>query len=202
MAPAESRDEASTAKRAAVRAAVLQATEGLLRDGASYADLNIELIARRAGISRTAFYFYFRDKRDVLMRLTTNVNERIYREADVWFSGTGEPAEEMQRALASIAAVYLDHGVLVRAIVEVSAYDDDVGRLWRGLMARFAEATCTRIEAERAAGQSRAWPPQATAFALCWMTERALYQQLVQERPPMDELVDALAGIWLRAVYG
>ena len=56
-------ERAVTPKRAAVQAAVLRATEELLRDGASYADLNIERIARRAGISRTAFYFYFRDKR-------------------------------------------------------------------------------------------------------------------------------------------
>ena len=40
-----------TARRRAVQAAVLAATEDLLREGASYADLSIEAIARRAGIS-------------------------------------------------------------------------------------------------------------------------------------------------------
>ena len=35
------------------------------------------------------------------------------------------------------------------------------------------------------------------------MTERTLYQDLVQADPfPGDELVDALVGIWLRSVYG
>ena len=34
------------------------------------------------------------------------------------------------------------------------------------------------------------------------MTERTLYEQLVQDdAPPVDALVDALAGIWTRAVY-
>ena len=32
-------------------------------------------ITTRAGISRTAFYFYFRDKRELLMRLTEDVTE-------------------------------------------------------------------------------------------------------------------------------
>jgi AcrR family transcriptional regulator len=202
VAPPEPVEEGLTPKRAAVRAAVLQATAELLRDGASYPDLNIERIARRAGISRTAFYFYFHDKREVLMRLTADVSERLYAEADIWFSGTGDPADEMRRALASVAAVYREQGVLVRAIVEASTYDDGVRRFWRGLVERFVEATRTRIDAERAAGRSRAEPRHATAFALCWMTERAFYQQLVQEQPDMAELVDALTGIWVRAVYG
>ena len=202
VAPAESREEGLTPKRAAVQAAVLQATEELLRDGASYADLNIERIARRAGISRTAFYFYFRDKREVLMRLTADVSERLYREADVWFSGTDDPGDELRRALTSIAAVYREHDVLLRAIVEVSTYDDEVERFWRGLVERFVEATRARIEVERDAHRSRASPPHATAFALCWMTERAFYQQLAQKQPDAGELVEALAGIWMRAVYG
>ena len=57
-------------KRAAIEAAVLRATEELLTEGATFAELNIEKIATRAGISRTAFYFYFRDKRELLVRLT------------------------------------------------------------------------------------------------------------------------------------
>ena len=191
-------EPAPTAKRAAVQAAVLKATEALLAEGASYADLNIERIATRAGISRTAFYFYFSDKRELLVRLTGDVSEQLYRQADIWFSGDGDPAEEIRRALANIAALYREHGVLLRAIVEVSTYDDAVAAYWRELLGRFADASLRRIEQGGGATDAR-----ATAFALCWMTERALYQQLVQdEGPALDDLVDALAGIWLRSVYG
>ena len=66
-------EPAPTAKREAIEADVLEATEALLEEGASFADLSIERIATRAGISRTAFYFYFRDKRELLMRLTEDV---------------------------------------------------------------------------------------------------------------------------------
>ena len=190
-------EPAPTAKRAAVQAAVLAATEELLAEGASYADLNIERIATRAGISRTAFYFYFRDKRELLMRLTGDVSAQLYEQADIWFSGDGDPGDEIRRALANIAALYREHGVLLRAIVEVSTYDDEVAGYWRDLLSRFAAASLRRIEEGGLAAD-----PRATAFALCWMTERALYQQLVQEAGPGPEaLVDALAGIWLRSVY-
>jgi AcrR family transcriptional regulator len=204
MASVEPREEAPlTTKRAAVQSAVLAATEALLREGASYADLNIERIATRAGISRTAFYFYFRDKRELLMRLTEDVNELLYQQADIWFSGAGEPEPEIREALTNIAALYAEHGVLLSAIVEVSTYDDEVAQFWRGMLGRFVDASRRRIEAERATGASVAGHAHATAFALVWMTERTMYQHLVQGEPiARDEMVDALAGIWLRSVYG
>jgi AcrR family transcriptional regulator len=190
-------------KRAAIEAAVLGATEDLLSEGASFAELNIERIATRAGISRTAFYFYFRDKRELLMRLTSEVNRQLYDAAAVWWSGEGEPEEAIRGALAGIAQLYREHGALLRAIVEVSTYDDEVAQFWRGMVNRFVDATEERIRSEQARGAALAGPPRATAFALVWMSERTLYEGFVQNEPlGTPELVDALAAIWTRAVYG
>jgi TetR/AcrR family transcriptional regulator, ethionamide resistance regulator len=200
---AETGEVPSTAKRVAVQAAVLAATEELLAEGASYADLNIERIATRAGISRTAFYFYFRDKRELLTRLTADVAELLYQQAEIWFSGTGDPEEEIREALTNIAALYAEHGVLLRAIVEVSTYDDGVAQAWHALLGRFVDATQRRIEAEQAAGRAVAQHPHATAFALCWMTEHTMYQHSIEGEPfARPDMVDALVGIWLRSVYG
>ena len=196
------RETPTTAKRAAVQAAVLEATEALLEEGASFADLGIERIATRAGISRTAFYFYFADKRELLMRLTEEVNALLFEQADIWFSGQGAPEEELHTALTNIARLYEEHAVLLRALVEVSTYDEEVATFWRGTLSRFVDATERRIAEEREAGRAPAAPPRATAFALTWMTERTLYQDLVQNSPvPKAELVDALTRIWLRSVY-
>jgi AcrR family transcriptional regulator len=203
VARAQSGEAPPTAKRAAVQEAVLAATEELLSEGASYADLNIERIATRAGISRTAFYFYFRDKRDLLTRLTADVAELLYQQAEIWFAGEGDPEAELREALTNIAALYGEHGVLLRAIVEVSTYDDEVARAWHGLLGRFVDATRRRIEAEHAAGRAVAQHAHATAFALCWMTEHTMYQHSVEGQPfATADMVDALAGIWLRSVYG
>jgi AcrR family transcriptional regulator len=189
-------------KRAAVQAAVLRATEDLLGEGATYADLNIERIATRAGISRTAFYFYFADKRELLMRLTEDVTDELYTQADIWYSGSGDPEPEIREALGNIARLYEQHGTLLRAIVEVSTYDEEVAAFWRKLHGRFEVATRTRIEAEREAGKSSGSDPGATAFALCWMVERVLYQELAQGAPiARDVLVETLVCIWMRTIY-
>jgi AcrR family transcriptional regulator len=194
----------STAKRAQIQQAVLAATEGLLAEGGSFQDLKIEKIATAAGISRTAFYFYFKDKRELLMRLAEDVTGELYGQADAWFSGTdGAPEEQVSDALEAIAKLYFEHGPLLRAIVEVSTYDEEIAVFWRALLQRFADATTTRIETEQGAGRAPAMPAAPTAFALVWMTERTFYQQLVQGAPiESADLVAALNGIWVRSVYG
>lgn len=198
------RETPTTAKRAAVQAAVLEATEELLAEGNSFADLGIEKIATRAGISRTAFYFYFADKRELLERLTEEINALLFEQANVWFSGQGDPDEELRTALANVAALYREHAVLMRVLVEVATYEAGVATFWRSTLDRFVDATERRILEERQAGRAAVdGHARAIAFALTWMTERTLYQDLVQEEPvPHAELVDALAGIWLRSVYG
>ena len=197
------RETPTTAKRAAVQAAVLEATEELLAEGNSFADLGIEKIATRAGISRTAFYFYFADKRELLERLTEEINALLFEQANVWFSGQGDPEEEIRTAIANIAALYREHAVLMRVIVEVATYEAGVATFWRSTLDRFVAATERRILEEQQAGRAHDGHARATAFALTWMTERTLYQDLVQEEPvPHAQLVDALAGIWLRSVYG
>jgi AcrR family transcriptional regulator len=190
MASLTRRTDAQTEKRAAVEAAVLAATKALLAEGRSYADLRIEEIATRAGISRTAFYFYFRDKRELLMRLTEDVAEVLYAEADEWWSGE-DGREALERALRNVISHYREHHVLLRAVVEASAYDEVVAQFWRALMGRFVEASRQRIESE------------SVAFALTWMTERACYQRLVQGGSLDDEeFLVGLIHVWTAAVYG
>ncbi|MDX6666268.1 MAG: TetR/AcrR family transcriptional regulator, ethionamide resistance regulator [Solirubrobacteraceae bacterium] len=194
---------ATTPRRAAVQAEVLSATEKLLAEGASWSDLGIERIATTAGISRTAFYFYFRDKRELLIRLTEDVTELLYLEADRWYSGEGDDETEIREALTKIAELYDEHSALLRIIVEVSTYDEEVAIFWRTLMGRFVEATRMRIEAEQTAGKAPAYAAAPAAFALVWMVERLLYQLMVQEPPfSRDEAIDAVVRLWMRAVYG
>ncbi len=184
---------------------VLRATEELLAGGTSWSDLGVERIATAAGLSRTAFYFYFRDKRDLLVHLTEDVVAQLYAEAEGWFAGDGDPVEEIPRALRQIAALYQEHGALLRVIVEVATYDEDAGAFWRAVVARFVDATCLRIEAEQAAGRVPATlAAHPTAYNLVWMGERTLYQLHVSEPLPFsaDEAVEALIAVWLRALYG
>ena len=202
MASLSRRTDAQSARRAAVESGVLAATERLLEEGGAFAELSVDRIAKEAGISRTAFYFYFRDKRELLMRLTGGVSDELYAQAERWWGTEDAGPLELAEALRAVVALYAAHGVLLRAVVEASAYDEEVARFWRGVVGRFSDATRVRIEAEQAAGRAPGLDPAATAFALAWMTERTMYQHMVQGIGREDALVAALTAIWVRAIYG
>jgi AcrR family transcriptional regulator len=188
---------ANSQKRATVEAAVLGATEALLAEGRSFADLRVEEIAKRAGLSRTAFYFYFRGKRELLVRLAEGVTELLWTESDTWWSGDGD-VDALREALRRVTGVWAAHGVLLRAVIEASAYDEVVAQFWRGIMAGFVEATRARIEADGVPV-----PAESTAQALCWMTERTYYQWVAQGGEFDDpRLTEGVAAVWTRAIYG
>ena len=194
--------EAKTPRRAATEAGVLSAASSLIDEGVCYVDLNVERIARRAGISRTAFYFYFHDKRELLVRLTGDVSEELLAAAERWWNEGGGP-EALESSLRDIVTLYLEHRTLLRAVVEASAADAELAVFWRELIGRFVEGTEKHIAAEQDTGRARtALPPRGTAFALCWMTERTIYEHLVQGLGTEPEpLVEPLLAVWRATVY-
>lgn len=196
------REGASTENRAQVQARVFEATEQLLAEGNAYADLSVDKIAKAAGISRTAFYFYFSDKRELITGQAAAIAEELYGQAIDFYSGEAGSTEELEQVLGEVYDLYFKHGVLIRAVVEVSTYDEEIAVFWRGLLDQFVNATEERLVRQRALKDSDASTsaPRAMAFALTWMIERALYQQLVQDEPiQRDELITSLVEIFERS---
>lgn len=181
------------------------ATAALLADGGAFADLSVQRIAHAAGISRTAFYFYFADKRELITGLASEISQQLYDSAAAFFSGEADGEDELRAVLAEVYALYRRHGAVTRAIVEVSTYDEEIAVYWRGLLDAFVSATEQRIVRERASGVHGAsrgtGDPRAIAFALVWMLERTLYQQLVQDEPvPRARVIEAMVHIFQGAI--
>lgn len=196
------RSEPPSAKRAQIERDVLRATDELLRDGHRWNDLSVERIATAAGISRTAFYFYFRDKREVLVRLVGEVGEEV-RHASIWLTGGSDARELIHEALLRVRDVFDAHGSLLQAVVEVSAVDETVGGFFRALMDSFADMAAERAESLRDRGLADPIMPARTATgALMAMTEKTFYEWQVRGVDVTDEHVHALSQIWIRTVYG
>lgn len=196
------RTEPASAKRAQVEHDVLRAVDEMLRDGARWNDLSVERIATRAGISRTAFYFYFKDKRELLMRLVAEVGQEVYA-ASAWLNGSGTGREMLVTAMRGVHDIYQAHGALLQAVVEVSAVDETVSEVFQGVLTALVTAAVARMDDVEAAGEATPIAPkEATARALVSMTERAFYTWRIRGEQVTPEHVDALAEIWIRAVYG
>src|ERR1700745_1294616 len=63
------RGASHSAKSAAQHQQMLDATLALLAEGAPYAELTVQRIAARAGVSRPTFYAHFGDRRELLLEL-------------------------------------------------------------------------------------------------------------------------------------
>ncbi len=196
QAPQASRRRTRNEVQQAVRAALAE----LLAER-PFKDVTVDELARRAGISRTAFYFYYPDKNEVLKEAADATAAEVYAEADRWWHGEGEPAQLVREALDGIAVVYCDHADILRAAVEAAAYDPAFRAFYESLIRRFVTATAEHLRRERDADRLRSLDPDPVAEALVWMAERCNYAFLLLEGRPRSEVVDSLTTIWIHALY-
>jgi AcrR family transcriptional regulator len=182
--------------QAAVRAALVE-----LLGERPFKDVTVDELARRAGLSRTAFYFYYPDKNEVLKGAAEAVAAEVYAEADRWWHGEGPPEQLVREALDGIADVYRAHADMLRAAVEATTYDDGFRTFYEALIRRFVTATADHLRRESAAGRLRSLDPDPIAEALVWMAERCNHALLLLEGRPQAEVVESLTSIWVHALY-
>jgi TetR/AcrR family transcriptional regulator, ethionamide resistance regulator len=188
-------------RRDTVRAALSRALLELLEETA-FKDISVDDIAVAAGIKRSAFYFYFQDKQDLLVATAADTAEALYQATDRWWHGEGPPQERLRQALHGMSSLYERHAGLLRAATEVSTYDDEVRVFWRGLIERFIATTADHLEGEQEAGRvPRSLEPRATAESLVWMAERCCYIYLARGERSAPELVASLSATWIAALY-
>lgn len=136
---------------------MVSALEELLRGGLTYTELSVEQLAHAAGISRSTFYLYFRDKVDVLLRVSGSLRIRSHEIAEGWEPcGPGGGADGLTRTYEQIIGHYREHAALLSAIHEVAAYDPAVRDSWSAHQDRFVDNTVALLEEEQRAGRTSA----------------------------------------------
>jgi AcrR family transcriptional regulator len=188
-------------RRETVRASLCKALLDLV-EHTPFKDVSVDDIAVAAGIKRSAFYFYFSDKQELLVATATDTAEALMREADRWWHGHGPSEERLVEALRGMAELYERHAALLRVATEVSTYDEEVRRFWRQLVERFIEATATHLHREQKAGAvPRSLEPRATAESLVWMAERSCYVYIARGERSGQDLVESLSAVWTAVLY-
>jgi TetR/AcrR family transcriptional regulator, ethionamide resistance regulator len=183
--------------------ALLDALEQLLTDR-SIANVSVDQIAGRAGVSRTAFYFYFPSKEAAVIALVERVVAAIWQDPDTWLTGDGDPRAELDRAIGELTRAWTEHRPALNAMVEAAAYNVELWRLWREQMDGFIGAAADRIGRDAARGLTReGLDGPGVAAALCWMNERYCYAMLgdPESALPPDEVRRVLVDVWMRTIY-
>lgn len=205
--------EARLARGDQRRAALLEALDHHLLDAgpdAGLEDINVADLSRRAGVTRSAFYFYFDNKADAVAALMDEMYADGFDAVELAggnpTTGTGDGTMR-ERIATSIRGVFAGWGRrthVYRAMLEARATSPAVRERWEAFQQDFVDVVTGVIEGERAAGLAPDGPaPRAVATALLDVNDRTL-ERLVRAPADFDwdGHVDAVVHIWTCSIYG
>lgn len=184
-------------------AALLAIAGDLVREG-TFLQTPIGEIAAQAGLSRSAFYFYYQSKDELLAQLVT---ETLYGAMDRWrddmYAEQYAPRDRMHREVVRTVAMWRDSPEVLCAAVDIAPRSEAVMQHWTAAVEETADFNTELIVSATSFDDLRD-PDRAreTMASLIWMLERNCYLNIVQGGPPSGDeaLADRLAAIAVRAL--
>lgn len=187
------------------RAALLEALDHALRDAGADArleDINVADLTRRAGVTRSAFYFYFANKADAVAALMDQMEDDAWDAAGL-LGGDGAMRDRLATAVRSVVEGWQRHTHVHRAMLEARATSAAVRERWEQRLASFAAVVAAVVESEREAGRAPAGPPAgALATALLDLNDRTLERLVRAGGGSGAQHIEAVVHLWTTAIYG
>lgn len=186
------------------RESILRALENLL-ETTTLNELNVRDIAKAAGVTRSAFYFYFENKAAAVSELSKVVDEEVAAASAIYSGGAADPAGQVEQMICAVRDTWMRHPHLFRAMRDARASDAGVDDLWNNGLESFVEPVAAVIDSERAASR-------APAGADSRMLSLILLESIVHlgsrywmgDQKPSDVAgaTRALSTVWVGTIYG
>jgi AcrR family transcriptional regulator len=186
--------------------AIVKAAHEVIRD-VGYADLTVDDVIRSAGVSRASFYFYFQNKKHLLMELSRSVMEELYEVA-----GRHYPDHDQYARIVLANISYLDvwrrEAAILGQFFALSLVDDELAAIYGEYRERFEARIRERISRLLEQGRIPGCEPAVLAGVLSAMVEFAAFRHFVTDdsightNVRFSDLVKQLSEAWYRAVYG
>ena len=168
-----------------------------------FRDLTVSSVTAPIGVSRSAFYRYFKDLHDVMETLLDMLQGEIFDVAEPWLMGVGDPVALVQETIAGLVRVCYDRGPFLRAVIDAATTDKRVEKTWKQFLAGFDDAARARIEADQEQGLIPNFDARPVAFALNRLDAYTLIQAFGQRpRSKPEPVREALVRIWIATLYG
>lgn len=183
------------------RSALLRSLDEHLVDS-SLDSINIADIARAAGVTRSAFYFYFENKQTAVAALVADMYDEAVA-ATALLGGPGAPAENIAATIRALFGAWERHQHIYRAMLDARATSTPVREMWDSDRSSFVPLVAEVIEAERAAGRAPAGPDASDlATVLLELNDRALERLARGDGLSREALTDTVVHVWLSSIYG
>ncbi|KAB2811841.1 TetR/AcrR family transcriptional regulator [Pimelobacter simplex] len=184
------------------RAALLDALDELLREQ-TLEEINVAEISRRAGVTRSAFYFYFESKATAVLALMAELYDDASDATDLLVKAEGEPRDRIHQVVAMLFDSVDRTPHTYRALLEARAASAAVRELWDAGRAEFAEMTAEMIERERTSGRAPAGvDAHVLAAVLLDLNDHAVERHVLGVAPEREAHIDAITHIWIQSIYG
>jgi TetR/AcrR family transcriptional regulator, ethionamide resistance regulator len=184
---------------------ILETAERLLEER-PLSEISVEDLARGAGISRSAFYFYFSSRDAVLLTLVQRlVEESAAGRAEALAKLAEEPGAGWRQGLGAIFETFRARPAVILAGAALHGTSAEARKLWSEVTESWVADVTAVIEGERGRGAAPpGLPARDLAIALVQMNERVLHANFAGETPALGDgkLIDVLVEIWLRTIYG
>jgi AcrR family transcriptional regulator len=180
---------------AEARRRILAATEALLREQA-FAELSVDAVMIRAGLTRTVFYRHFDDLGSVVLALLDDLRDAVMPALDPAWAPEG--TDPLRATLGAGVQAYVDHGPLLAALDDAARGDPRLAAAGAAFFGAFVAETARWLRL------CEDLPPvdvDELARALTLMNTGYLQQVLGRERlvEPAAAL-DTLHGVWARVL--
>ncbi len=169
--------------------------------------ITIEDLAAGAGISRSAFYFYFESKDAVMLALAGRVAAEIRAAFGVVFQvGQDGDVAGLRRAIAAYMTRWREKGAVLRAMDALAEKDSALRAFWSRISGELLLEAAEALEGQRRIGRAFAAPPSSAdlvrvLFAMLWRTG---YELSLQQPSRAEEkrVVDTLTTVFVRSCFG
>src|SRR4051812_28961261 len=105
------------------RAAILAALRDLLADR-PLAEISVAHLTERAGVTRSAFYFYFDSKAAAVAALLADQQEQMLTAARAWYDGgPGTPAQRVRAGMRATIAEWRRYPTWFAAMADAAVAD-------------------------------------------------------------------------------
>lgn len=184
------------------REALLVALDELLRDnGGRLEAVDIAEISRRAGLTRSAFYFYFENKAAAVGAALEDIYQEVFAVNDI-LVGPGEPADRIERTIRGLVDFWDRHRHLYSAVLDARSASAAVRELWESERQAFIPSIAAMIDDERRAGRAPAGGDAATlADVLLLLNERLLERLTLGAELDRERYIESVVTVWLRSIY-
>jgi AcrR family transcriptional regulator len=183
------------------RTALLRSLDEHLQES-SLESVNIADISRAAGVTRSAFYFYFENKQAAVAALMENMYDEAV-EATALLGGSDTPAQNIEATIRSLFGAWERHRHLYRAMLDARATSAAVREMWESDRASFVPLVAEVIEGERAAGRAPDGPDAGDlATVLLELNDRALERLARGDGLAREALTGTVVHVWLCSIYG